>query len=222
MALAPQFATHRIAGSPTAAHTLELFLDIVCPFSRKQLQGVRDHLVPLIDSPKLADHLSVIVRQVPQPWHASSTLVHEAALAASKVFVDSSSSATYSDPDVKHAWKTYFYALIDGQDAYYDEPCATESPNDTRARLADLAASTIGVDRQQFLDAISVGKGNGGTPVTADLKLQIKFARARAVHVTPTVFLDGLAEPSISSSFSGDDWRQFVNDKVLPAGAPKL
>ncbi|TNY19852.1 hypothetical protein DMC30DRAFT_378401 [Rhodotorula diobovata] len=222
MALAPQFATHRIAGTASASHTLELFLDIVCPYSRKQLQGVRDHLLPLIDGDDgpLKDHLSIIIRQVPQPWHSSSTLVHEAALAASKVLVDSGKQ--YSDPAVKHAWAKYFYALIDGQEAFHDEPCAVESPNQTRARLADLAASTIGVDRGAFLEAISVGKGNAGTPVTADLKLQIKFARSRAVHVTPTVFLDGLAEPSISSSFSGDDWKHFVNDKVLPSGAAKL
>lgn len=222
MALAPQFATHRIAGTASASHTLELFLDIVCPYSRKQLQGVRDHLLPLIDGDDgpLKDHLSIIIRQVPQPWHSSSTLVHEAALAASKVLVDSGKQ--YSDPAVKHAWAKYFYALIDGQEvrasslacsraprripltplrqAFHDEPCAVESPNQTRARLADLAASTIGVDRGAFLEAISVGKGNAGTPVTADLKLQIKFARSRAVHVTPTVFLECVLFPSLESA----------------------
>ncbi|GAA6051918.1 hypothetical protein JCM3770_006575 [Rhodotorula araucariae] len=219
MALAPQFATHRIAGSPSAAHTLELFLDIICPFSKKQLTGVREHLLPLIEKGPLADHLTVIIRQVPQSWHSSSTLVHEAALGASKALVDA--GKTYEDPDVQQVWAKYFYKLIDGQEAFYDEPCARETPNQTRERLADIAAS-VGLDRAAFLKAITVGKGNSGTSVTADLKLQIRYHRTRGVHVTPTVFLDGLAEPSISSSFSGDDWKKFVNEKVLPAGAAKL
>lgn len=64
MALAPQFATHRIAGTASASHTLELFLDLICPFSKKQLDGVREHVVPLIEKGPLEQHLSVIVRQV--------------------------------------------------------------------------------------------------------------------------------------------------------------
>ncbi|BGP36312.1 hypothetical protein JCM10450v2_000208 [Rhodotorula kratochvilovae] len=219
MALAPQFATHRIAGTASAAHTLELFLDIICPFSKKQLTGVREHLLPLIDNGPLKEHLTVVIRQVPQSWHSSSTLVHEAALGASKALVDAGKS--YQDVDVQQAWSKYFYTLIDGQEAFYDEPCAAETPNQTRERLADFAAST-GIDRDAFLKAVGVGKGNGGTSVTADLKLQIKYHRTRGVHVTPTVYLDGLAEPSISSSFSGDDWKKFVNEKILPAGAAKL
>lgn len=35
--LAPQFVTHRF-GNPAAAHTLELYLDLICPFSMKQVQ----------------------------------------------------------------------------------------------------------------------------------------------------------------------------------------
>ncbi|SCZ90219.1 BZ3500_MvSof-1268-A1-R1_Chr1-3g01848 [Microbotryum saponariae] len=65
MALPPQFATHRI-GSPSAAHTLELYLDLICPFSQKQLKGVRDHLIPRIEAGELP--LQIILRQVPQPW----------------------------------------------------------------------------------------------------------------------------------------------------------
>lgn len=65
MALAPQFATHRIAGHASAAHTLELYLDIICPFSRKQLQGVRRDVLPFAE--KNPDKLQVIIRQVSRP-----------------------------------------------------------------------------------------------------------------------------------------------------------
>ncbi|KWU46773.1 hypothetical protein RHOSPDRAFT_31591 [Rhodotorula sp. JG-1b] len=211
MALAPQFATHRIAGRATAAHVLELYLDIICPFSRKQLQGVREYVLPFAEANPEA--LTVIIRQVPQAWHSSSTLVHEASLGVSRALIDSGKVQTWAEAGPQ--WRDFFYKLIDEQEAFHDEPCAVETPNQTRERLADYAEA-VGVDRKAFLEAVKVGKGNAGTSVTSDLKLQIKFHRMRGIHVTPTVTLDGLVEPSISSSFSGDDWRKFLEEKVLP------
>ncbi|BGP28451.1 hypothetical protein JCM10296v2_000184 [Rhodotorula toruloides] len=216
MALAPQFATHRIAGTPDSEHTLDVYLDLICPYSKKQLAGVRENVIPLIEDGPLKGHLSVIIRQVPQSWHSSSTIVHEAALGASKALVDSGKS--FQDTEVKQKWKDFFFKLMDGQEAFYDEPCAKETPNQTRERLADLAQS-VGIDRAGFLKAISVGKGNGGTAVTNDLKQQIRYHRGRAIHVTPTVALDGIIEPSISSSFSKEDWNKFFEEKVLPPGS---
>lgn len=67
MALAPQFATHRIAGTPDSAHTLDVYLDLICPFSKKQLAGIRENVIPLIENGALKGHLSVIVRQVDLP-----------------------------------------------------------------------------------------------------------------------------------------------------------
>lgn len=64
-------------------HTLELYIDFVCPFSGKQLLGVREHLVPRIEK-DLKDDLAIVIRCTPQPWHASSTFVHEAFLAVLK------------------------------------------------------------------------------------------------------------------------------------------
>ncbi|GAA5965495.1 hypothetical protein JCM3765_003306 [Sporobolomyces pararoseus] len=219
--IAPAFATHRI-GSPSAAHTLELFLDLVCPFSKKQLTGVRKYLIPLIENDEeVRQNLSIVIAQVPQPWHASSTLVHEAALGISKTLVEGGKS--FSDQDAVKGWQKFFFELMDKQEEYFDEPTADESPAATRGRLADLAASTIpDLDRSALLRNISTGKGNSGSNATDLLKLQVKYHRFRGVHVTPTVFLDGLPEPSISSSFSEDDWTKFLKEKVLPKGATTL
>lgn len=214
MALAPQFATHRIAGRPTAAHVLEVYLDIICPYSRTQLQGIRKHVLPFAEANPEA--LTVIIRQVPQAWHSSATLVHEASLGVSRALIDSGKVQTWAEAGPQ--WRDFFYKLIDEQEAFHDEPCAVETPNQTRERLADYAEA-VGVDRKAFLEAVKVGKGNAGTPVSSDLKLQIKFHRMRGIHVTPTVTLDGLVEPAISSSFSGDDWRKFLDEKVSPAGS---
>ena len=102
--------------------------------------------------------------------------------------------------------------------AFYDEPTSQESPNATRSRLADLAAE-CGVDRAKFVEAIKVGQSNGGTPVTNDLKLAIRYGRQNSIHVTPTVALDGLIDGSISSSFTSKDWDTYLMAKVLPEGS---
>ncbi|KAM0755399.1 hypothetical protein T439DRAFT_320091 [Meredithblackwellia eburnea MCA 4105] len=219
MALPASFATHRI-GSANAVHTLELYLDLICPFSKKQLAGVRNWILPLLEKNEdLKGNLQIILRQTPQPWHASSTLVHEAVLGVSKVAAEKVGEGvkSYSDTGVIATTQAFFFKLIDGQQAFYDEPTSQESPNATRERLADLAAEFV--DREKFLAAVKVGKSNGGTPVTNDLKLAIKYGRQNGVHVTPTVALDGLIDGSISSSYTEEDWKKYLLEKVLPPGS---
>ncbi|KAI5477037.1 thioredoxin-like fold domain protein [Pseudohyphozyma bogoriensis] len=220
MALAPQFATHRI-GSPQALHTLELYLDLICPFSAKLLTGLREHgkVIPLIESsPDVASSLQLVIRQVPQPWHASSTIVHEAALAVSKSVAEPGDVKSYGKPEVISLFQKFFFKLMDEQKSFYDEPTSAETPNQTRERLAVLAES-VGVDKAKFLAAIKVGKSNGGTPVTNDLKLHVKYQRQNSVHVTPTVALDGIIDNSVSSSFTGEQWTQYLTEKILPPGS---
>lgn len=93
--------------------------------------------------------------------------MHEAVLGVSKVLVDSSEHKSYSDPQVGAQFQSFFFALMDKQKEYYDELCSQESPNATRERLADLAAS-LGIDRAAFIEATKVGKSNGGTPGELD------------------------------------------------------
>lgn len=48
MALPASLAFCRF-GSPTARATLELYLDIVCPFSLKQIRGLKAHVLPVVE-----------------------------------------------------------------------------------------------------------------------------------------------------------------------------
>ncbi|KAK4057674.1 hypothetical protein OIO90_001322 [Microbotryomycetes sp. JL221] len=178
-------------------------VDLICPFSQKQLQGVYDSVLPLIRDGSL--DLKVVIRQVPQPWHSSSTLVHEAAIAVAQVLAEDKGN-DFNDPGVNKQFNEFFKELMDN----------TESAVQTRERLADIAQAYV--DRNKFLDKVKTGKSNGGTAVTTDLKQAIKYGRQMGIHVTPTVTLDGLVEPSISSSFSKDDWSKFFEDKQLLKG----
>lgn len=85
MALAPKFAGQKFTASnaPTL-HTLELYLDYVCPFSLKLFNTVYTSVFPLIRQ-KYASKVQILFRQQIQPWHPSSTLVHEAGVAVLKL-----------------------------------------------------------------------------------------------------------------------------------------
>ncbi|KAK4702733.1 hypothetical protein P7C70_g3486, partial [Phenoliferia sp. Uapishka_3] len=232
MALNPSFATHRI-GRATAAHTLELYLDLICPFSEKQLMGVRKYLVPLIESNEtVGQNLQIILRfrtrcaakllsrgtlrahLSTKPCLACPRSLPSRARLRATVMLPPSRPLRHSSSCFKDGVLADTITL----QAFYDEPCAKESPNATRERLADLAAE-VGVDRAKYIEATKVGKSNGGTPVTPDLKLAIKYGRQNGVHVTPTVALDGLIDGSISSSFTDADWKKYLLEKVLPPGS---
>lgn len=75
MALAPRFAGQKFsaANAPTL-HTLELYLDYVCPFSAKMFNTVYTSVFPLIRS-KYASKVQILFRQQIQPWHPSVSYI---------------------------------------------------------------------------------------------------------------------------------------------------
>lgn len=111
---------------------------------------------------------------------------------------------------------SYTKALMAHQADYFDEPTVDETPNATKQRLAsDAEKWTQGaVKASDIFDLIVAKEGNKGSKVDADLKLQVKYHRQNSVHVTPTVALDGIIDPSVSSSFGKDEWTKWLDEKV--------
>jgi hypothetical protein len=68
MALAPKFAGHRlsIATSTQTLHTLELYLDYVCPFSAKMFKTVYESVFPLVKEKNYP--VQFLFRQQVQPF----------------------------------------------------------------------------------------------------------------------------------------------------------
>ncbi|KAI5199334.1 hypothetical protein E4T42_05704 [Aureobasidium subglaciale] len=204
MALAPKFAGQALSSG--AHHTLELFLDYVCPFSKKQFETFYHDVAPIIEQ-KYSKDLRVIFRQQIQPWHPSSTLVHEAAVAVLRT-------------DPSKFW-SFSAALFDKQTEYFDVNVVNETRNQTYKRLAKLAA-TVGLEESKIYSQLEIsnkpgpdGSLNSGNQVTNDLKLLIKASRLVSVHVSPTVMFNGLNEPSISSSFTKKDWEEWLQKNVV-------
>lgn len=221
MALPPKFAGHKLtfvpadskppaasADLPFQPHTLEVYLDYVCPFSAKLFHTLFEDLTPTIrQNPQWAQGLQIVFRHQIQPWHPSSTLTHEAALAVLRV-----APAKFFD---------YSAALFRAQKDFFDVNVVNEPRNATYARLAKLAG-TVGVDEAAVLELLRIpeqpgadGSLNSGNGVTVDVKLVVKMARLTGVHVSPTALFDGVVQGDISSSWSQEQWIEWFSKNVI-------
>jgi protein-disulfide isomerase len=163
-------------------------------------------VAPLI-STKYSKNLRVIFRQQIQPWHPSSTLTHEAGAAILRL-----APAKFWD---------FSMALFEKQTEYFDVNVVHDGRNQTYARLAKLARESVGVDEGEMMALLRVsdkpaedGSLNVGNKVTDDMKGMVKAARVVGVHVSPTVFFDGIEERGISSSFSKEQWEEWLEKNV--------
>jgi protein-disulfide isomerase len=219
MALPPKFAAQKLRfrapasnesapGVNSSTHTLEVYLDYTCPFSAKQFNTLYNTVVPMIrENQDWSAGLEVIFRQQVQPWHPSSTLTHEAALAVLKL-----APAKF--------W-AFSEALFKQQASFFDVKVVNETRNQTYKRLAQIGAS-VGVDEAKMYDLLAIsdkpgedGALNGGNQVTNDLKVMIKMARLVGIHVSPTVVFDGVVANDISSSWSKEQWADWLTKNIV-------
>ncbi|KAJ7626193.1 hypothetical protein FB45DRAFT_923150 [Roridomyces roridus] len=203
MALQPSLRGLVIAGTLDSPHTLDIFLDYVCPFSAKIARAMDSVLVPLLGpGGKYHGKVKAIFRPQVQPWHASSTYVHEAGIAVARASPES-------------FW-AFSLELFRRQEEYFDSAVEKKTPSQIRSSLASLAAGILPPKAALVVaDLIALaGPGNGGTAVSNDLKYTIKFARQNGIHVSPTVLWDGLIANEISSSWAEKEWTEFLTAKV--------
>lgn len=109
-----------------------------------------------------------LFRQQIQPWHPSSTLVHEAGAAVLQLAPDK-------------FWP-FSKVLFEHQKDYFDVNVVHEARNDTYKRLAKLAGS-VGLDESKVFELLEIsdkpGEGgslNNGNKVTDDVKLMLKVS----------------------------------------------
>lgn len=166
-------------------------------------------LIPRLRPSPLGKKVQFIFRPQVQPWHPSSTLAHEAALAVARLAAPAA-----------RFWP-FAAALFARQAEYFDVAVVGEGRNATYRRLAALARESVGLDEEAVYRLLAVptepaadGSLNVGNAVTDDLKVVIKMARLVGVHVSPTVLLDGVEAREISSSWTADQWVEWLDSKV--------
>ena len=181
-------------------------LDYVCPFSAKLFNTLYTTRLQQTLLNTYSASLVTIFRQQIQPWHPSSTLVHEAAYAVQKV-----SPAKF--------W-AFSAAVFAQQKAFFDVNVVNETRNATYKRLAKIAEE-VGVDSGQVYELLEIsdkpaadGGLNNGNKVTNDVKVQVKANRLTGVHVTPTVVFDGVVNNDISSSWTVEQWEEWLAKNV--------
>ncbi|KAF3018230.1 hypothetical protein E8E14_013107 [Neopestalotiopsis sp. 37M] len=218
MAVPPKFAGQKLqfakpqtpatSGVAATTHTLEVYLDYVCPFSAKLFNTLYNTVVPLIrESGEWSQGLEIVFRQQVQPWHPSSTLVHEAAVAVLQL-------------QPEKFWQ-FSDALFKQQKDYFDVNVVNETRNNTYKRLAKLAGS-VGVDEAAVFERLQIsdkpgedGSLNSGNKVTNDFKVLVKMARLVGVHVSPTAIFDGVVANDISSGWGKQEWADWLTKNVV-------
>ncbi|KAF8204599.1 hypothetical protein BJ912DRAFT_2017 [Pholiota molesta] len=211
MSLNPSLRPQIVIGALEAPHTLDVFMDYVCPFSAKIASKIEKILKPLLaPTGSYAGKVKVIFRLQPQPWHAVSTLTHEAGLAVGVLRVSPENfglSALNSSTPRR----------------YFDIPSQDLTIRQIRQKLADLAANVIPANAvDQFSDLLALkGSPNGGNAVSDDLKYNVKFGRQNGIHVTPTVLWDGIVQNQVSSAWERRNGRNSLPSRSLPSSSPK-
>ena len=164
------------------------------------------NVLPTIES-KYAGRLQLIFRQQIQPWHPSSTLTHEAGAAVLQ-----------TNPD--KFWD-FSNKLFEQQTEFFDVNVVNETRNATYKRLAKIAGAA-GLDESKIYKLLEIsdkpgedGSLNSGNGVTNDIKVMVKTNRLVGIHVTPTVVFNGVVENSISSSFSKEQWEEWLEKNIV-------
>ncbi|KAF8728323.1 hypothetical protein AX14_006794 [Amanita brunnescens Koide BX004] len=204
MALKPDLQPLVIAGLYSSPHTLDVFLDYVCPYSAKMIGTIDSVIKPLVDEGgEYYGKVKVIFRPQVQPWHATSTYTHEAGLAALRASPEN--------------FYKFSLTLFDHQREFYDQPASHLTAFQIRERLRDIAEEVLPEPMvEKFWNLLQLqSTPNGGIGVTDDLKYTIKFGRQNGIHVSPTVLWDGLVANEVSSSWVKNDWIEFLQKKII-------
>ncbi|KAJ1551862.1 hypothetical protein HK405_013645 [Cladochytrium tenue] len=198
-------ASATAAGAAAGENVLEVYLDFVCPFSRRIFVRLVDEVLPYAATAH-PGKLALVFRHQVQPWHPQSTLLHEAAIAGARLA------------------PTRFYAvarvLFDVSEDFYDAATYGKSRAVLYEELAAVVErATAGeAPRGEVLRLLAYngvdGAKNGGNAVTDELKVHIRIARQNAIHVSPTVAWNGLIDNNVSSGWDIEKWKEYLAERI--------
>lgn len=172
---------------------IELWLDYICPFSRKLFDCVYSQVIPEAEA-RYPGKVAWTFNHQLQPWHPQGTTLHEYAIA---VGIESPNKF----------WE-FSKALFDESANFYDEAVVDKSRNDILSALGGIATK-IGIDHSKVLQRVEIKPGeptNQGSPTITHLKHYVKLGRQNGIHVSPTVVTNGVVDNAISSGWTTNEW----------------
>ena len=186
--------------SPPKSSPFQVFLDFCCPFSAKMYKTLKKVYEA---APGVLQGLQFVIHLVPQPWHPQSPILHEVGLAIRDVAGDDGFFA-YAD-----------LIFSEGlQLNYFDSETFEMTRKGIYEKLIDQANAAGVINEEQcatVLAFVGIETGgeepsNAGNRATGLLKFCVKYHRIRAIHVTPTVLVNGIEAPDISSGWTCDQF----------------
>jgi hypothetical protein len=196
MSLLPKYAVYSLhpPSQEQRRHTVDLFLDLVCPFSARLWSTV---VVQNNLPNKYKSHTEFIFRHQIQPWHIQSALVHVVIMAVAREQPSRLFDAITS--------------LFKRQRELFDEHLEDKSQIEIYEKILTILNEETKIQLDKNLFCIKRTESNAGNAMSADLKYHIKYARKHGVHVSPTVFIDGIEEPDISSQWNVEQWNTYLD-----------
>lgn len=202
----PRYAANTLG---TGSIVIELWLDYICPFSKKQFDAIYNTIAPAVEK-QFPNKFTFVFQHIPQPWHGQGSYLHEAGIAVGQI-------------DPAKFWE-FSEALFAESEKFYDVNAYEKSRKDIVEELS-LIAEKVGVNKQKFVDLVSIdlksSSKNPGPAVVDDVKYFIKLGRQNGIHVSPTVLINSLQDSSISSSWTKEQWIEKLGT-VLRANENKL
>lgn len=196
MTLLPKYAAYSLNSSSCekTRHVIDLFLDFLCPFcARFWSTVVVENNLP----EKYKSSVQFIFRHQIQHWHIQATPIHAVVMAVAR-----------EQPSRLFDAIT---ALFKRQRELFDEHVEDKSQVEIYEKILSILNEETQIQLDMNLFRTKRTESNAGNAMVPDLKYHIKYARKHGVHVSPTVFVDGLEEPQISSQWTVDQWNAYLN-----------
>ena len=192
----------KLTNSFSSGVVVDLFHDVCCPYSKKMFDTVFRSLIPTLETKNLIGGIQFLWQSVPQPWHAQSCCMHDAIMAASILDVEKT--------------PTYIFNIFAKQTDFFDDQAKNLSRVQIYEKLATIGGES-GYDISSLSALLSLEdvRGNEGLGnVTQYLKWAVKYHRVRGVHVTPTVFINGIEAPDVSSGWCDTEWLEKLQPMI--------
>jgi hypothetical protein len=176
---------------------VEIYLDVICPFSIKMYRTVYQDVLA-----RFKDDVHFVLHHVPQPWHPQGSFLHEAALCVRE-----------SCPSKYAAFVMSIMDAFDKDGKFTDAATWDKSRAQVYAEIVALAKQRLADTEVAQLEAMlrpADPAGHQGNQATQLMKWAVKGHRSRSVHMTPTVYLNGVEAAIASSSWTGEQWAQWL------------
>lgn len=222
---------HAVGGAAPVVR-LDVFIDWVCPFSKKAFNT----LVELLSDERAADiPVSVAFQMCPQPFHPGSPPCHEVYCGIEDMTADSFgpdlTTVEVSGKRLKVSNPVAFKfacRLMEEQDLMKDKPVWEKTRPEMYEILAGIARRALAkdeFDESKYSEMVALNPQglNGGNNCIPRFKEYTRQHRQLSVNVTPTVRTNGVTAAETESAWTVDRWLAYLAPwKVSAPPAPKV